>query len=634
MAKAKGNKGKAAGRNKDRKNIRTAPVKKKAPKRIDLIAGIFIFVFSFCIYANSIRNNYALDDDVICLKNSYVQNGLKNVKEIFTKGYTFAFNGQNTDSYRPLTVFSTALEIYLYGNKPHRHHFINVFLFSLSCLVLFLLLRKMFRNHHFILPLIITLLYASHPIHTEVVANIKSRDEILCFMFFVFSLYSMMIWVEKKKILPAVISCICFFLSLLSKENAMTFLLVYPMVIYYFTDASIKKIMFFTAPYLLVFLAYILIRNSVIGSVSMTTSIDLVNNSLMAAQNYSDRMATAFSMLGKYFSLLLFPVTLSSDYSYNAIPIISWGNIKAILPFILYAGSFVFALATFRRKNYFSFAILFFLITFSTASNIFVIIGSSMAERFIFTPSLGFSIISGLALIKIFRITSGNNNRSALLPVYLLTGVIVILYSFRTIERNTVWKDNEHLFGTDVRNCPNSFRLHFAVACDDRARGDSAKDPAIKNKLYADAIIEYKKSIEIWPKQQESWYNIGVCYDAFKDTANSFKAYKKCVAIDSTYNTAYNNIGVMYFGKMKYDSSLYYFNKAVRFNPKNADAIANIGAVLHTKGRLDEAIPYYEQALAINPSNANIYTNLIRIYDFKKDKAKADYYRKKLAEIK
>ena len=76
------------------------------------------------------------------------------------------------------------------------------------------------------------------------------------------------------------------------------------------------------------------------------------------------------------------------------------------------------------------------------------------------------------------------------------------------------------------------------------------------------------------------------------------------------------------------------FKRAAYFNPKNSDAISNIGAVLHNKGKYDEAIKYYEQALEITQSNANVFKNLINIYEFKKDQAKADYYRKKLAEMK
>jgi len=603
------------------------------PRQKNLIPALLIFIFSFCLYANTIQNKYAFDDDVICLKNQFVQNKLANVNEIFTKGFTYGFNGLNTDSYRPLTLLSTAFEVYLYGNKPNNHHFVNVLLFSLSCLILFLVLRKMFSKYNILLPLIITLLYSAHPIHTEVVANIKSRDEILCFLFFIISLNFFMIFIKKKKMPFLVISSLFYFFSLLSKENAIPFLFIFPLIAYYFTDTTLKKIVLFSIPFFVTFLIYFIIRNEVIDTLIFTTQIDMVNNSLMAAENYSNRLATAFSMLGKYVILLIFPLTLVCDYSYNTIPITSWADPKAFVSFIIYAGAFIFALITLKKKNYFSFAILFFLITFSTVSNIFKIIGSSMAERFMFIPSLGFVIILALLLVKIFKIDIKGNNKKGLIPMFFILGIILSLYSFRTIDRNKDWKDNEHLFWKDVKTNPASFRLHYAVGSAARVKGEAAIDTTNRNKYFKEAISHYYQSLAIIPKQAETWYNMGVCYYAFNDIEKAMQAYKQCIQYDPNYKSAYNNIGVIYFKKFNYDSASYYFNKTIQLDPRNADAISNVGAILHTNGKYDEALQYYEKSLEIMPNNKNIYTNMIKIYERKNDKNKIEYYKNKLKEL-
>ncbi|MDP4265990.1 MAG: tetratricopeptide repeat protein [Bacteroidota bacterium] len=609
-------------------------IKIKEPKNINKILAGIIFIFAFALYANSLWNNYAFDDDVICLKNKYVQNKLGNVKEIFTKGFTYAFDGNNTGSYRPMTLLSTALEVNFYGNKPHRHHFINVLLFSITCVVLFLLLRKLFSNYNYILPLLITLIYIAHPIHTEVVANIKSRDEILCFMFFIFSLYLIMDYVQNNRMISLIGSCVMYLLSLLSKENAFTFFLIYPLVIYYFTKAPLKKVLTISIPFIIVLLIYFMMRRSALDVMFFKTKIDVINNSLMAAQNSSDRLATAFSMLGKYFMLLLFPVTLSCDYSYNSNPIITWANIRAILPFLVYAGSLVYAIITFKKKNYYSFAILFFMITIATVANIFEIIGSSMAERFLFTPSLGFCIILGLALVKLFRIDiTGNKRGSGFTMLSILMIIVLSAYSFKTISRNTDWKDNDHLFFADVKNSPNSFRMHNAVASTVRVRGENEKEPVKKKELITNAIDEYNKSLSILPQQSESWYNIGVCYYTINDIPNAINSYNRCIEVDSNYKAAYNNMGVIYFSKTDYDKAYYYFNKAVILDPNFADGIANIGAVFHNKGKYDEAIKYYEKALELVPNNPNVFNNLIRIYEFRKDTAKANFYKRKMGKI-
>jgi tetratricopeptide (TPR) repeat protein len=601
------------------------------PKRINLILGLIIFIFTFAIYANSIRNNYAFDDDVICLKNKYVQNGLGNLKEIFTKGFTYAFDGNNTGSYRPITLLSTALEIHFYGNKPHRHHFINVLLFSLSCVVLYLLLRKLFNNYNYILPLIITLIYAAHPIHTEVVANIKSRDEILVFFFFVLSMFLFIEYIDKNNIAYLFISLIFYFLALLSKENAMSFFLIYPLILHFFRKTNFKKIFVLSLPYIGVLLIYFLIRNSALDVMTFKTKIDLINNSLMAAENTADRLATAIYMLGRYIYLLVFPITLSCDYSYNSNPIISFSNIKALLPLLFFLGSLIFAIYSFAKRNYFSFAILFFMITLSTVANIFMIIGSSMAERFLFTPSLAFAMIVGLLLVKIFKIDLVGNKLKNIPILAILLLLLISAYSIRTVARNPMWKDNDHLFFEDVKNSPNSFRMHNAVASTIRIRGENEKDIKKKQIIINEAIKEYNKSLSILNRQSESWYNIGVCYYMINDIPNAINSYNKCIEVDSTYKAAYNNLGVIYFNKQDYDKALLYFTKAVELDTNFADGIANIGAVYHNKGKYEQAISYYEKALELSPNNINVFNNIIRIYEFKKDTAKANFYKRKMA---
>ena len=620
--------------NKTGKSNKNKPIKKEnSLSKKKYFIPILIFIFSFLIYANTIKNNYAFDDDIICLKNQFVQSKLHNVKEIFTHGFTYGFNGINTD-YRPLTLLSTAIEVGVYGNKPHRHHFINVLLFSLSCVVLYLLLRKIFINYNFILPLIITLLYSAHPIHTEVVANIKGRDEILCFLFLVLSIYFMLKYFEKKNIFNIIMSSFFYLFSLLSKESAATFFIIFPMVIFYFTKTTFKKSLLFSIPFLSILLIYLLIRHSVIDAVTISSKIEIANNSLMAASSYSDRIATAFSMFGKYLSLLLFPVTLLCDYSFNTIPVVSWLNPKAFLSFIIFAGAFIYAVVTLPKKNYFSFAILFFILTFFITSNFLILINSSMAERFLFTPSLGFCIIIGLALVKFLKIDVVGIKKNGLNTLYLILGATIILYSFRTINRNSDWRDSENLFKTDVANSPNSFRLHYAYGSELRQKADNSGDPTLMKDLLTQALSEYKQSNSILAGQGEVWYNIGVCYYELNDFENAKHSYQRCLEFTPEYSSAFNNLGVIFFNYKNYDSAYFYFNKIIKINPNNADAIANIGAIMQTKGNTDEAIKYYEKALALNPGNINVYNNLIVIYTAKKDDEKIKYYKNKLATLK
>jgi tetratricopeptide (TPR) repeat protein len=257
-----------------------------------------------------------------------------------------------------------------------------------------------------------------------------------------------------------------------------------------------------------------------------------------------------------------------------------------------------------------------------------------MAERFLFTPSLGFCIIVGLALVKIFKIDLISNKKAGLVPLYATLGIIIFLYSFKTIDRNTDWQDNDHLFKTDAQNMPNSFRLHNNEGIVLKLRSENVIDPAAKSELLSEAVSEYKKSIAIYPRQGAIWYDMGVCYYNLKDMADAENAFKHCLKYDTTNLSAINDIGVIFFNQQNYDSAYYFFNRTLQLAPKDAVALLNIGVIMVNKGNYDEAIKYYERSVALNPNNPNVYDNLIQVYNLKKDYAKADYYRTKRESLR
>ncbi len=609
--------------------------------------GIIIFCFSFLIYSNALKNEYAFDDDVICMKNRFVQKGKEGLKDIFTKGFTYGFDGNNTGSYRPLTLASTALEVEFFGNNTMVHHFTNVFLFSLTCLVLFFTLCRIFKQYNILLPLLITLIYASHPIHTEVVANIKSRDEILSFMFFIFSLFAFTLYIPKKNIFYLLLSMLLYFCSLLSKENAFTFWIIYPLIVYtFFKSEKINQILISTIAFLLVFGIYMIIRRSVLDVMTFEGEMQLINNSLMAAKSSTEMFATAMVMMGKYLLLLTYPHPLSCDYSYNQIPIVPIYDIKAIISIVVYGFAFVYAILKIRKGDIIAFGILFFLITMSITSNIFVKIGSSMAERFLYTPSLGFSIIVGFLLTKLYK--GKLSEKLSMSKTYFITPlllIILIAFSLKTYSRNKCWKDNDALFFNDVKVSSNSFRLQSAVGSNIRAKAETEKDPEKQRQMMLEAIQYYNKSLNIYDQQSDTWYNLGVAYYYIKDYGNARISYDNALRLSPRKKEVYNNIGVMFFNtapqqlnnqlqRQYYDSAKVYFSKAVEIDSNYADAIGNLAVSYQYQGKNEEAIRFYEKALSIeiNPNTVKNYSKLLNFL-MKYDSTRKYIYEEKLNRI-
>lgn len=581
--------------------------------------SVFIFVFAFLLYANTLNHGYVLDDDVVYLKNRLVQEGAGGIKDIFTHSFIYGFTGHNDQSYRPVVLIVYALEKQFFGNNPHTGHFINVLLFALSCVLLHKLMKKLFQNFsfhtfsivnfQFSIPFLITLLFAAHPIHTEAVANIKGRDDILNFIFLEFSLLFILKHIDSGRKKYFVFSVLFFFLSLLSKEMAVTFLAIIPLTIFFFRKVSLKKIALGMISFAGIFVLYMLIRSSVLETVTFAEKMKVVNNALAAATNSSDRIATAIFILGKYNVLLFFPHPLSWDYSFNQIPIVSFSNIKVIVTLVVFAAFGIYSLVNLKKKNVFAYCFLFFFITMSVVSNIFIMIGATMGERFLFTPSLAFCIAIPFLLSRF--------GKNILLGI---TGIVFILFSFKTFSRNKDWKDNFSLFLSSVDATPNSSRVQSSLGSSYREQGEQEQNPNLRLDNYQKAIAQYKRAVEILPDNTEALYNLGVCYYAIGDGENALKTYEQTLKVSPDYTNAANNAGVIYFERKDYINAKKYFEQALTYDANNADALGNLGAINHNLGNLKEAIEYYKKSLAINSGNQNVQTNLSKAEQALKNK--------------
>ena len=572
---------------------------KHSSKKNKLFFSSFIFAFSFLLYANTLGHGYALDDDVVFLKNSLVQQGFAGIKDIFTHSFIFGFTGHNDQSYRPIVQVVYVFEKAFFGNNPSIQHFINVLLFSLSCLLLYKLLNRIFNKVDSFVPFVATILFAAHPIHTEVVANIKGLDEILNFIFLLFSLSYLITHFEKKNTIDLILSGVYFFLALLSKETAVTFLALIPLTIFFFTNTPLQSIVNKTFFFVGIFVIYFLIRRSVLDVVTFEEHMSVMNNSLAAATSFSDRIATAVFILGKYVLLLFFPHPLSWDYSFNAIPIVAFSSIKVIITVILLAAMGVYALIEIKKKNIFSYCILFFFITMSVVSNIFIMIGATLGERFLFIPSVAFCIAIAIFLKRF--------NKTIFTGV---VAVILILFSLKTFSRNKDWKDNYSLFASGAESTPNSSRAQSALGSAYRNQAEQETNPSIRSSLYGKAISQYKKAVEILPEDTEALYNMGVCYFSLGDSKNALLVYDQTLKISPGYSSAANNAGVIYFQQKEYETAKKYFLQAIQYSPNNADALGNMGAINHNTGNWKEAIEYYKKALQLNPGNQSIRDNL------------------------
>lgn len=212
---------------------------KKSNRFIYLIIGFL----TFFVFANTIGNDYNMDDELVTRNHPLTSQGIKAIGEIFTSPYYQDDMGY-VYGYRPIVHLSFALEHQFFGEKALVSHFINVLLY-VACVLLFLnLLLKWLGEKNKGIAIIAVLFFALHPIHTEVVASIKNRDELLALFFALLSALAMIRFVEKGKWWSLLWIAFFFALGMLSKKSIFSLTIILPISAVLLHSISWKKLFY------------------------------------------------------------------------------------------------------------------------------------------------------------------------------------------------------------------------------------------------------------------------------------------------------------------------------------------------------------------------------------------------------
>ncbi len=596
------------------------------------ILGI-LFILPCVLYINTLGHDYAFDDSVGITDNQYTKQGIKGIPKLLTEDFFAGIYDKGLElgggRYRPLSLITFAIEYQFFGANPFIGHLVNMLLYALTIIVLFKMLEEIFPEN-FWLCAITSALFAAHPIHTEVVANIKSRDEILSFLGLCLTLLYLFRYLRTNKKLHLVYGIVSYFLSLLAKENGMTFFAIIPMTIFCFTGKNFKESIIASIPFLATAVIYFVIRTSLVGIIGDRDNPDVMENPFVNA-SLGDKYATIIHILGKYLMMLFYPNPLSCDYSFNQIPIIGFGNIKAISPLVIYIVLGIYAVKNIRNKSIVAYCILFYLFSISIVSNIVFNIGAPMGERFLFLPSLAFCLVVAHFGVKYFKTPQLTKPNSTLLVILF---IIVGGYSFKTISRNKDWKDNVTLFSADAKTVPNSakIRYYYGNTLLNMMLGDK-NNPDRINKLKI-AFNEVSASVAINPKFHHAFYAKGMICQELGMADSAIVAFSNVLRLQPTHINTQSALGTVY-GKMKgdFENAIKYLTVAVKYNPKDGSAYENLGIAYAMKKDFPSSLKAFEQALQLKPESAQSYLNIAITYQNMGDKQKADEYFEKAFKI-
>ncbi len=501
------------------------------------LPALLLIAVSFALYAVAIKFGYVLDDQMVVWQNAYVQKGVSGIRQIFGADSFMGYFQKKENlllleggRYRPLSLATFAMEVSLFNpganvsivekalfslfgeakeGLPHFSHFINILLYGFTGVLLYRILLGLFPptprseggRWYFSAAFIGALLFVLHPLHSEAVANIKGRDEILALYFSLAALYATLRYFDTDRWWWAVAPGIFMLLALFAKENALTFLAVIPLTAWFFAKVPARRVLIASIPLILAAVVFIFVRYKALGfMLDHGKSVkDLMNNPFIG-MSISEKFATIFLTLGWYVKLLFYPNPLTHDYYPYHVPKVGWTDWKALASLALYAGMGVWALLNIRKRSVPAYAILFFLITMSIVSNLFVKVGTFMNERFAFMPSVAFCLLAGWFLAqKLPEWLKEKPGRPYLLGAGALV-LVAAIYSWRTYTRVPDWKDALSLNTSAVRISENSARSHcFYVTALYENIYLKTKDPKRKAGLVDTMEYHINRSLEINP---------------------------------------------------------------------------------------------------------------------------------------
>ncbi len=570
---------------------------------------LLIIVLALLVYANTFNNGYVLDDLGVIKENAYVAQGIKGIPTILGTPYLKGFRVNNdatttNDLYRPLPLVCFAIERQLWGDWPAGNHLVNILLFAACVALLYLFLNALFDGKKRDVVFVACLLFALHPIHTEVVANIKSRDELLCFFFAFSSLILFVKYAASDKVWQLVAGSLCLFLSLLSKETSVSFVLVVPLIFFFYKNEDKRRSAYLSVVTVIVAAAFILLRQYIlkINHAESTGAPGLLDNMLAGAPSVSSRIATAMMMLGYYARLLFVPYPLVCDYGYHTFGFAGFGNIWVLLSIVLYAGIAVISLFGLvkKRKDPYAFARLFYLITITLFANIFMLIGSTMAERFLFFPSVGFCLFVSLLLHQLLAKSENTIPKK----MWLVLIPVLIFFTVLTIQRNVEWKDNYTIAKADAAKSPDNARLLQSLGYEETTDGVADEtDPKDKERIMQQGIVHLERSITIYPGNSSAHNYLGNLFAKLQRYDSAEVQLKQAVALAPQNPVALCDLGAVYFARQQYATSAALCKQALQISPDNVAVLNNIAMSYLQMRVFDTAIYFSQKALAQDAGN-------------------------------
>jgi hypothetical protein len=569
---------------------------------------------TFLFYYNSVSNDFALDDALVLTNNELVHQGIRGIPDIVSHdvfyGATRSESKQLSWRYRPMSLISYAVEYTIFKENASGYHFMNLLYYALLGVVLYRFLFKWIFPARAFASFLTTMIFIASPVHPEVVANIKSRDEIFALLFLILHIDAALKYMTQRKTSALLTASLFLLLALMSKEINVIALAMTPVLWFVLNRESVRTALLKSIPFLLIGALFILMRVWI-------SPIPKDQNNIMSDPYFLavgwQKLATIVFVLLKYMQLMIWPDNLIFDYGFNHIAYYSFSDPVVMISFLLHLSLLAWAtIGCFRRESAAMF-MLFYLGGIFLLSNALLKVGPPLAERFLFTPGLFFILAMAILLDNLIRKKIEEKYKK---PLLAFTLVYLGLCFSIVRARNFEWKNNATLYFADVKKAPNSFRIQAFCGMTLLSGVDEISDSTERVQMIRDAIGYFQKAYSIYPDYGPMYQDWGSCYQRLGNIDSTEWAWSRSKQLlpDSRFHQQneemlstmkYNACVAEYQrvkGSMNIPQLLEIQRRCVLYKPDLAASWLLLGKLYFVNRQSDSALICWKKSFQLDPA--------------------------------
>ncbi len=565
-------------------------------------AILAIAVVTAVVYANSLHNPFLFDD-------------IETIVGVQSRGGSGEFAQllsllKGKPAYRPIRSASYAFDYALSGLDPWGYHLSNIAYHALSAIFVFLIARTLFDQ----MPpsLFAALLFAVHPIQTDAVTYLSGRRDVLSGLFVLAGFYAFLRYRRTGRSGFLALASLAYPLAFFSKESGIILPLLcfsYDVIAHIRVKAQRVGVPLLRETWAGVRAAfreaYLLYLLFVVLAAGLACYVLFLVRGTWQRAYYGGTiwftLLTVARVFLRYIKLLLFPLTLSADYSYNAFPVTtSWTDPKALLAVLILASLGYGLLACLRSRPLAAFGGAWFFVALLPVSQI-IPHHEMMAEHYLYVPSVGFFLMVAGLVDPLLE-------RPRFAPALYAAGLsTLVLLSLRTVWRNSDWKDDLTLWSKTVQAAPQAARARNNLGGTYLRRGQLAL-----------AQEQLEAALEIKPDFAPAWANLGKLSLDRGDQERAEQELQTALRLKGDETIPRLWLGAVYERKGRMAEAEQQFRVALTQPTSgptyDAYAYNNLGALFAKSGRLAEAESAFREALGRMPDLREARENMARLH--------------------